>query len=153
MVPFCSKKFTLFPGDRKETRSVTSRYHGNKISGSQQSFFQKRPFALSNDGSHSRQFFFLQYLQDLGLLKSRNFATMATWRKGSANAKNFACKRGLVVKFARLTYSCIRAVQLWYRNSTLMCVYKTTAKRDRELKCTFLISERDASRICPWWVS
>lgn len=70
--------FTLFPGDRKETRSVMSRYHGNKISGSQQSFFQKRPFALSNDGSHSRQFFFLQYLQDLGLLKSRNFANMAT---------------------------------------------------------------------------
>ena len=64
--------------------------------------WQRRPFAFSNDGrkvwatiliqsaimhrSHAchfyRFFFFLLYLQDHGLLRSRNFATMATWRKG-----------------------------------------------------------------------
>jgi len=33
-----------------ERRSVTSGYHGGKISGSQQSSWQRRRFALSNDG-------------------------------------------------------------------------------------------------------
>ena len=63
--------------------------------------WQRRPFALSNDGRkvwatifilsaimqrshacHLYHFFFLPYLQDHGLLRSRNFATMATWRNG-----------------------------------------------------------------------
>ena len=64
--------------------------------------WQRRPFAFSNDGrkewatiliqsaimhrSHAchfyRFFFFLLYLQDHGLLRSRNFATMATRRNG-----------------------------------------------------------------------
>jgi len=70
---------------------MTSPYHGSKIPASQQSFLI---FALSNDGrkvwstvlfhhaqeSHTRHFFpfFLPYLQDHGLLRSRDFATMAT---------------------------------------------------------------------------
>ena len=62
--------------------------------------WQRRPFALSGDGrklwatilflsaiihrSHACQivlfFFFLPYLQDHALLRSRSFATMVTWR-------------------------------------------------------------------------
>ena len=70
---------------------MTSPYHGSKISASQQSFLI---FALSNDGRkyglpfcsimHRKVIhviffpFFLPYLQDHGLLRSRDFATMAT---------------------------------------------------------------------------
>ena len=80
---------------RKERRNVTSRYYGCKISGSQQSLLTE----TSNDGRkvwasvlfpsatmHRKvtqcifSFFFLPYLQDRGLLRSRNIATMATWR-------------------------------------------------------------------------
>ena len=71
---------------------MTSPYHGSKISASQQSFLI---FALSNDGRKSMVYrfvpsctgksymsffppFFLPYLQDHGLLRSRDFTTMAT---------------------------------------------------------------------------
>ena len=77
---------------RIERRSTMSCYYGSEIFGSQ------RLFALSHDArktwttallcnhakeSHESQFFRFfcpPYLQDHGLLRSRNFATMATWR-------------------------------------------------------------------------
>ena len=69
---------------------------------------QRRPFALSNDGRNVWatvlfkvqsctgksstsflffSFFFLTYLQDHGLLISRNFATMVTWRNDLSSKK------------------------------------------------------------------
>ena len=76
-------------------KGETPRYHGSKISESR----QWRSFSFSNDwqkadglpfcswswvqscpqNSHI-SFFFLPYLQDQGLLWSKSFATMATWR-------------------------------------------------------------------------
>ena len=81
-------------------------YHGSKISGSQQSFLTETAFTSSNDARkvqtvsatmgycfvsecnqaqecHTCQFFhfFLPYLQDHGLLSSRNFASKAKRRK------------------------------------------------------------------------
>ena len=67
-------------------------FHGSKITGSQQSFLTETGFALLNDGKkvwatilflsaiirkviHVN--FFLPYLQDHGLLRSKNFAIMA----------------------------------------------------------------------------
>ena len=87
-----------------ERRSVTSVYHGSKICGCQQSFLTETAIWFSNDGRkvwanvlflnaithwkviHVNYFFFLfyfsamQYLQNHGLLRSRYFATMVTWR-------------------------------------------------------------------------
>ena len=74
---------------------MTSRLHGTKLSGSQQSFLKRRLFSLSNDGrevwatvlflsaimhSSTCQIFssFLAIFQDNGLLRFRNFFTMAT---------------------------------------------------------------------------
>ena len=76
---------------------MTPRYHGTKLSGSQQSFLKRRLFSLSNDGRkvwatvlflsaimHRKvihvNFFssFLDIFQDNGLLTFRNFVTMAT---------------------------------------------------------------------------
>jgi len=84
-----------------ERRSVTSCYQGSKISGPQQSFLTETAVCrLSNDGwkvratisfrecnheqeSHTCRLFrfFLPHLQEHSLLRSRHFATMATWRK------------------------------------------------------------------------
>ena len=81
-------------------KSITSRYHGIKISGSQKSFLtesaifiveqQKEsmgyrfvPECNHTQESHTCQlfrFFFLPYLKDHWLLRSWNFAAMATWR-------------------------------------------------------------------------
>ena len=76
---------------------MTPRYHGTKLSGSQQSFLKRRLFSLSNGGRkvwatvlflsaimHRKvihvNFFssFLDIFQDNGLLRFRNFVTMAT---------------------------------------------------------------------------
>ena len=84
-----------------ERRSVTSCYHGSKFSGPQQSFLSETTICrLSNDGwkvratisfresNHVQEChtcrlfrFFLSHLQEHSLLRSRHFATMATWRK------------------------------------------------------------------------
>ena len=82
-----------------ERRSVTSRLHSGKLSGTQKSFLTEMAICIVERWkksmgycfvpecnhvreSHASQFFrfFLQYFQDRGLLRSRNFATMATWR-------------------------------------------------------------------------
>ena len=74
-----------------EWRSVTSRYHGSKISGSLQREghlhwrkMEEQCFFLSavKHGKviHFKASVFPPYLQHHGLLRSRNFATMATWR-------------------------------------------------------------------------
>ena len=75
-----------------------SRYHGSKISGTQQSFLTETVISLLNDGrklwatilfqstTMDRKdaqdnffvFIFLPYLQGHGLLRSKHFATMAT---------------------------------------------------------------------------
>ena len=92
-----------------ERRSVTSVYHGSKICGCQQSFLTETAIWFSNDGRkgwakvlflkaiihwkviHFNYFFFLfyfsdmPYLQDHGLLRSRYFTTMVTWRNGLSN--------------------------------------------------------------------
>ena len=81
-------------------RSVTWGYHGSKISGLHQSFLTETVICIVKrwkklmgyrlvpecnhaQESHTCHFFvvfFLSYLQDHGLLRSRNFSTMATWR-------------------------------------------------------------------------
>ena len=81
-----------------EWRRVTSRYHGSKISGSLQSFLKEKGICISERWKNSMEYrFFLSavkhrkvihfkasvfppYLQLRGLLRSRNFATMAKWR-------------------------------------------------------------------------
>ena len=78
-------------------RSLTSRYQGSRSSGSQQLFLVKMAIYIAKQWkksigcfvpdyshaqeSHTCQFFrfFLSYLRDHDVLKSRNFATMATW--------------------------------------------------------------------------
>ena len=70
---------------------MTSRYHGSKIPGSQQTFLTETarkksmgnrflPECIHADESHTGQFFsfFLPYLQDHGLLSFENFSTKAT---------------------------------------------------------------------------
>ena len=74
---------------------MTSRYHGSKNSGSEQPYLIETAFALKKNGSKitgyrfgpecslaveslTCQFFFLPYLQDHSLSRSRNFATIAT---------------------------------------------------------------------------
>ena len=82
-----------------ERGSERSRYHGSKISGSQQSFLTEtatciverwkksmgyRPVSKCNHAQESHtvmSLFFLPYLQDHCLLRSGDFATMATSRK------------------------------------------------------------------------
>ena len=98
-----SSKQKIAPYMGIERRSVTSGYHGSKISGSQQSFFtetscetaicivdrrKKSTTFCSRVQSCTGKsyisifsFFFVPYLQDHGLLRSRNFASMARWRK------------------------------------------------------------------------
>ena len=90
-----------------ERRSVTSVYYDGKICGCQQSFLTETGIWFKNDGRkvwanvlflnaiihwqviHVNYFFFLfyfsamPYLHDHGLLRSRYFSTMATWRKTS----------------------------------------------------------------------
>ena len=71
-------------------------FHGSKIAGSQQSFLTETAYALLSDGRKvwatslflsaiMHKFvhvnFFLSYLQDHGLWRSRNFAIMALWCK------------------------------------------------------------------------
>ena len=74
-----------------------SGYHGSNISGSHNLSWQRRPFALSNDGRkvwanvllliaimpgkaiHVKFCLFFPYHE---LLRSENFATMVTWRNG-----------------------------------------------------------------------
>ena len=91
-----------------EERSVTSHHHGSKISGSQQSFFAETAICVVERWKkrmgyrfvqsaivhrkviHVISFFFrffLTYLQDRGLLISRNFATMVTWRNNLSSKK------------------------------------------------------------------
>ena len=81
--------------------------------------WQRRPFALLNDGRnvwatvlflsavihrkvvHVNFFvFFLQYLQYHGLLRSRNFATMATWRNDFFSLLAYK-RQGVVVRVPR----------------------------------------------------
>ena len=86
---------------RIERRSTMSCYHGSKVSGSEQSFLTETAICIVErckismdycfvpDCSHERKvmnlnffvFFCPPYLQDHALLRSSNFATMATWRK------------------------------------------------------------------------
>jgi len=76
-----------------ERRSVTSDYHGSRFSGSQQFFFNRDSYWHCGAMEEKywatvlfpsaivqffQFFFFLRYLQDHGLLKSGDFATMAT---------------------------------------------------------------------------
>ena len=86
---------------RIERRSTMSCYYGSKILGSQQSFLKETVICIvarckknmdycfvpecnhakeSHESQFFRVFFCPPYLQDHGLLRSRNFATMATWR-------------------------------------------------------------------------
>ena len=62
---------------------MTSGYYGWKISGSQQSFLTEELPFYSWEQLCTVIFFisFLPYFQVHGLLSSRNFVTMATWRK------------------------------------------------------------------------
>ena len=68
---------------------MTSRYHGSKLSGSQQSFFKEmeeknvlplcsRVQSCTGHTCGYFRVFFFAIRQDHGLLRSRNFATMAT---------------------------------------------------------------------------
>ena len=69
---------------------MTSRYHGRKISASQQTPLIEKAICIVEFLSaimhgtvihlNGFVFFFSSYLQDHGLLRSRNFATMATCR-------------------------------------------------------------------------
>ena len=80
-------------------RSLTLRYQGSRRSESRQLFLIKMAIYIVKrwkksigcfvpDFSHAQKshtcqffrFFFLPYLRDHGVLRSRNFATMATWR-------------------------------------------------------------------------
>ena len=70
-----------------ERRGVTTRYHGNKMSGSQPFFLRETTICvvlvcIHGQESHTCHFFFSAtvYLQDHGLLRFWNFAAMATWR-------------------------------------------------------------------------
>ena len=81
-----------------EWRSVTSRYHGSKISSSPQSFLKEKGICLGERWKNSMEYRFVleciqapenhtfqsfcfpPYLQHHSLLRSRNFATMTTWR-------------------------------------------------------------------------
>ena len=98
-------------------RSVTSRYHGSKTSGSPQSFLKEGicigerwknsmeyRFVLecsqAQENRTFQSFRFPPYLQHHGLSRSRNFATMATWRNDfSSLLLGSLCKTG----FERLT--------------------------------------------------
>ena len=80
------------PGDEIEWRSVTSRYHGSQISGSQQFFLPETAVCIVETMEdhaimhgkvvhfipymHVR--FFLSNLQDRALLRSKSFISMAT---------------------------------------------------------------------------
>ena len=59
---------------------MTSRYHGSKISESQQSFLTETAICIVKRWIKSTgySFIFMSYLQNHGLLRARNFATMAT---------------------------------------------------------------------------
>ena len=87
-------------------KGETPRYHGSKITESQQSFLiqpdghfhfrttDKKPMGCrpvpvldvqSCPKNSHISFFFLPYLQDQGLLWSKSFATMATWRNNGSS--------------------------------------------------------------------
>ena len=59
---------------------MTSRYHGSKISESQQSFLTETAICIVKRWIKSTgySFIFMPYLQNHGSLRARNFATMAT---------------------------------------------------------------------------
>ena len=84
---------------RIERRSTMSCYYGSEIFGSQQSFLTETVICIVARCKKNMDYFFVvqsckrkswisifsfffcpPYLQDHGLLRSKNFATMATWR-------------------------------------------------------------------------
>ena len=74
---FCKREF-LEVGNRE--KNVTSHYHGGKISASQQSFLTETAICIVKRWIKRTgySFVFLPYLQNHGLLRARNFATVAT---------------------------------------------------------------------------
>ena len=105
-----------------ERKSKTSRYHGGKISESQQSFLSETVICIVERWKRSMdyrfvlecnlimhrkvihvnffRFFFLPHLQYHGLLRSRNFATMATWRNDFISLLAYK-SQGVVVRVPR----------------------------------------------------
>ena len=80
---------SAFNKARTERRSLTSRYHGGKVSGSQQSALTETAgrkvwvtvlFLSAILHRKLFSFFFSAIIAGLRLLRSTNFATMATWR-------------------------------------------------------------------------
>ena len=91
VLKLCKEHFlTEKPGDEKEWRSVTSRYHGSQISGSQQSFLTETAICIierlkitqqcsgkSYISYHTCSFFPVKFAGRV-LLNSKSFISMAT---------------------------------------------------------------------------
>ena len=105
-----------------ERKCVTSSYHGSKVSEFCLSW-RRKPFASSIDGivwaivlflsaimqsqesCHTCSFFCLPYLQDHGLLRSKNFASMASW------SNDWRCKSTVNGRLPLLFGQTIQSVQ------------------------------------------
>ena len=80
---FCKREF-LEVGNRE--KNVTSRYHGSKISESQQSFLTETTICIVKRWIKRTgySFVFLPYLKSHGLFRARHFATLATGSNDSS---------------------------------------------------------------------
>ena len=125
-----------------QRRSVTSRYHGSKISGSQQSFWTETVVCIVDrlkkrmgccfvpDCNHAQESH-TSYLQDHGLLRTANFATMATWRNDFSFS--ILVQTVTLYKFIRIVTLQIRGGYLWF--SLLSCSKSLWAQFESNQSC------------------
>ena len=80
---FCKREFLEVENREK---NVTSRYHGSKISESQQSFLTETTICIVKRWIKRTgySFVFLPYLKSHGLFRARHFATLATGSNDSS---------------------------------------------------------------------
>ena len=131
-----------------------SHYHGSKTHGSQQFFLTEMVICIAKwwrkvhcmgyhfvpefnhaQESHTSQtlHFFLPYLQDHDLLRSRNFATMATWHNNFSSLLPFTLPLFCYSNFHKVmsvihTFKCIYCIELNSKPCTVIDLQNVVAK-------------------------